>query len=200
MRNMSSDSLSQLLSSRVRSCIFRLLFGLVDQELHLRELARQSGLAEAGFRQEMRKLLRTELVIERRSGNRVYYRANRSHPLFSEIHGLVLKTVGLVEVLAGRLGGADIQVAFVFGSVAQSKETAQSDVDLMVIGAVGLRGLTNLLVGASEEIGREINPHVMTAGEYSKRVKSGDHFAVHVLAGPKLFVSGTQNDLESMGK
>ena len=93
------NTLSELLSSRVKAEIFRLLFGLQDQELHVRALARQSGLNDATVRQELKRLIRFGLVELRRDGNRVYYRANQQHPLYLEIHNLVLKTTGLVAVL-----------------------------------------------------------------------------------------------------
>lgn len=192
--------LAEILSSRVRAGIFQLLFGLNDVEFHVRELARRSGFHEATVRQELRKLKRLGLLSERRDGNRVYYRANRTHPIFPEVRRVVLKTSGLVEVLGESLKGADITVAFVFGSVAQAKETAQSDIDLMVVGTIGLRKLAALLSGISERVGREINPHVMKKAEYQRRLQAGDHFVTQVLDGPKLFVIGTQDDLEAMAR
>jgi len=195
-----TNTLATILSSRVRASIFQHLFGLGEVEIHARELARQSELHEASLRQELRKLLRLELVSERRSGNRVYYKANRDHPLYPDIHQLVVKTAGLVEILADALGKADIDIAFVFGSVAQSKEVAHSDVDLMIIGEIGLRKITALLADISDKIGREINPHVMTESEYRKRAQSDDHFVTHVLSGPKLFIIGNEHDFEAMGK
>ena len=198
--NTHMERLTQLLSSGVRAGIFRLLFGLGPGELHVRELARQSGFHEASVRQELRKLKQQDLVSERRDGNRVYYQANRHHPLYREIHQMVLKTSGLVEVLAQALRNQPLEVVFVFGSLADGSETAGSDVDLMVIGNLGLRKLTALLSGASEQVGREINPHVMSNSEYRKRIHAGDHFVTGVLSGPKLFVLGTQDDLEGLGK
>jgi predicted nucleotidyltransferase len=163
-------------------------------------MARRSGFSEASLRQEMRKLKRLGLVDDRRSGNRVYFRANRDHPLYPDIHQLVIKTIGLVDVLSAAIAKADITVAFVFGSIAQAKEVGHSDVDLMVIGGIGLRKLTSLLADVSEKIGREINPHVMTKDEYRDRVKVEDHFVKNVLTGPKLFIIGTEDDFEAMGK
>ena len=144
--------------------------------------------------------MRLELVSDRRSGNRVYFKANRDHPLHPVIHQLVIKTIGLVEVLAVALDKADITVAFVFGSVAQSKEVGHSDVDLMVIGGIGLRKLTSLLSGISNEIGREINPHILTVDEYRRRMKAEDHFVINVLSGHKIFIIGSEDDFEAMGK
>jgi DNA-binding transcriptional ArsR family regulator len=68
--------LAEILSSRVKAEIFRLLFGLSPKELHLRELERQSGLAVGTVRQELQRLVRLDLVAARRDGNRLYYRAN----------------------------------------------------------------------------------------------------------------------------
>ncbi len=194
------NTLSELLSSRVKAEIFRLLFGLQDQELHVRAMARQSGLNDATVRQELKRLIRFGLVELRRDGNRVYYRANQQHPLYLEIHNLVLKTTGLVAVLREALAHDDINVAFVFGSVARSEEKAQSDVDLMVIGSVGLRQLTKLLSGVSGQIGREINPHILTLEEFRRRKNARDHFLTTVLSEPRLFVKGNDHELETMGR
>ena len=194
------NTLSELLSSRVKAEIFRLLFGLQDQELHVRAMARQSGLNDATVRQELKRLIRFGLVELRRDGNRVYYRANQQHPLYLEIHNLVLKTTGLVAVLREALAHDDINVAFVFGSVARSEEKAQSDVDLMVIGSVGLRQLTKLLSGVSGQIGREINPHILTLEEFHRRKNARDHFLTTVLSEPRLFVKGNDHELETMGR
>ena len=194
------NTLSELLSSKTRAEVLSLLFGLNRLELHVREIARRSGCSEASVRQEMVKLTRLSLVIPRRDGNRLYYRADESHPLFPVIHELVLKTSGLVGILYEVMCDQPVDLAFVFGSVARGDETARSDVDLMVIGDTGLRELSNLLAGLTDTIGREINPHVMTKSEYRRRRQDQDHFTSRVLEGPKLFVIGNADELEAMGK
>jgi DNA-binding transcriptional ArsR family regulator len=85
--------LAEILSSGVRAEVFRLLFGLDSAELHLREIVRGSGFSVGTVQTEMKKLSRLDLVLQRRDGNRLYYRANSGHPLYAEIRGLVLKTV-----------------------------------------------------------------------------------------------------------
>ena len=193
-------TLSDILSSRVRAEIFRLLFGLNEQELHLREMERQAGLSLGTVRQDLQKLVKLDLVKTRRDGNRLYYRANTDHPLYPEIRKLVLKTSGLVEIFKKVLDYEGIRVAFIFGSLASNRERAASDVDLMVIGAVGLRSLSSWLAGASDQIGREINPHTMSVEEFRRRKQKEDHFLSHVLESPKLFIVGKEHDLESMGR
>src|SRR5512136_828627 len=95
--------LAEILSSGVRAEIFRLLFGLDRAELHLREIVRGSGFSVGTVQTEMKKLSRLDLVHHRRDGNRLNYRANSGHPLYPEIRGLVLKTIGLVNILRDAL-------------------------------------------------------------------------------------------------
>jgi len=194
------STLSLLLSSGVRAELYRLLFGLNAEELHVRELERQTGFAVSTVRQELKKLDLLGLVQTRVSGNRTYYHANSNHPLFPEIRSLVLKTNGLVDVLREALGKESVRMAFVFGSVAEGSETAESDIDLMVIGSISLRTLAGRLSGVPQTVGRELNPSVMTEAEFSKRSQAGDHFVSTVLLAPKLFVIGDADELAAMGK
>jgi len=187
------------LSSRVRAEIFRLLFGLDEKELHMREVGRQAGLSLGTIQQDLQKLVKLDLMTTRRDGNRLYYRANTEHPLYQDIRKLVLKTAGLMEIFKSVLDREGAEVAFVFGSLARSREKAASDVDLMVIGTIGLRALSSWLSGVSEQIGREINPHTMSVEEFRQRKQKGDHFLSNVLESPKLFIIGNDNDLAATG-
>jgi predicted nucleotidyltransferase len=193
------DTLSTLLSSRVRAEIFRLLFGLDAGELHLREIERRSGLSVGTVRQDVAKLVRLDLVEARRAGNRVYYRANRQHPFYPDINRLVLKSSGLADVLRARLGTKGIRCAFVFGSLASGTGAATSDVDLFVVGSVSLRELSRRLGGLTEELGRDINPFALRASEFRERVRTKEHFVSRVLESPKLFVVGGEDELAGMG-
>ena len=195
-----NNMLEKILSSRTRAEIFRLLFGTIQTELHGREIQRRSGLAIGTVRQELQKLEKLDLVTSRPDSNRLYYQANRKHPIYSDIHNLVLKTGGLVEVLRNVLPASKIQLAFVFGSVAQGKEDAESDVDLMVIGKIGFRELAQYLSGVSNAIGREINPYSMTEVDLTSRIKGGEHFVSRMMEAPKLFVIGSEDELADLGR
>ncbi len=191
--------LAEILSSKIRAEIFRLLFGTIAEELHMREIERRSGYAIGSIQTELKKLLRLDLVKKRKDGNRLYYRANKGHPLYPDIRSLVLKTIGLVDILKNALEhDSDISIAFLFGSIALHEETAGSDVDLMVIGKLGLRKLTGMLSGMSEQIGREINPYVLSVNEFVKRKTKREHFITQVLEAPKIFIIGSANDLKAM--
>jgi predicted nucleotidyltransferase len=192
------NALAELLSSRARAEVLRLLFGLSEAPLHLREIQRRAGLSLGTMQQELQKLKRLGLLISRADGNRLCYQATRGHPLYPEIHRLVLKTSGLVDVLRTTLTDPRIEWAFVFGSIARGEETAGSDVDLMVIGDLGLRGVTSLLSGVADQIGREINPHVLRRAELMKRKSAGEPFLTRVLAEPRIFLVGDPHEFEAL--
>lgn len=192
--------LDDLIQSRARAEIFRLLFGLRGGEIHLRALERGSGLSAPSIRQELLKLVKLDLVRVRKESNRHYYRANIEHPLYDNIKSLVLKTSGLVDILAKALDHKEVKVAFIFGSMAANCDTASSDVDLMIIGKVGLRKVVGWLSGVSEQIEREVNPHTMSVDEYQTRRANAEHFITSVINSPKLFVVGNADELEGLGK
>ena len=192
--------LAEILSSKARAEFFRILFGIDTKEYHLREIERRSGLAIGTIRQEAIKLVTLGLIHKHKDGNRTYYSANLAHPLFKEIHYLVLKTSGLYDVLQKYLLIDTIRIAFVFGSIASGEENPESDVDLFIIGDIGLRSLSKLLKEPSQNIGREINPHVMTVEEFIKRKMENEHFVKNVLESPKLVIKGSEDELKRLGE
>ncbi len=192
--------LVDIVSSRVKAQLLRLLFGLRQPELHLRELVRQSGLSLGTVQQELRRLTRIGLVTARKDGNRVYYRANTENPIYNDLRSVVLKTDGLASVLREALKAKEIELAFVFGSIARGEARPESDVDLMVITPLGLRQIARMLAHVGEELGREINPHVMAREEFARRKRSGDHFVSSLLDAPKLFATGSEHELAAMGQ
>jgi uncharacterized protein len=192
--------LAQLVCSRARAEILRVLFGLREEEVHLREIQRRTGFAVGTVRQDVEKLVKTGLVTRRKDGNRVYYAANGLHPLTGDLRQLVLKTVGLADLLAAALADERVRCAFVFGSIAAGTAGAESDLDLFVVGDVGLRKVTELLAGVGDRLGREINPHALTPADFSKRIKANEHFVASVMRAKKIFVKGSQHDLVAMGQ
>ena len=192
--------LAEILSSKVRAEIFRNLFGIApDTALYMREIERRTGFAIGTVQTELKKLQRLDVISRVKDGNRVYYRANTVHPLYPNIRELVLKTSGLADVIKHAIDNEKgIRVAFVFGSFARQEEKANSDVDLMVVGDIGLRKLTGLLMDVAGKVGREINPHIFSEKEFIKRKTGQNHFLNKILESPKIFIIGTENDLSEM--
>jgi predicted nucleotidyltransferase/DNA-binding transcriptional ArsR family regulator len=196
------DLLSQILSSRTKAGIFRFLFGTDCVELHARELARRTGMSLATIQQELKRLESLDLVSRRKDGNRVYFKANQNHPLFKELHQLTIKTSGIVPMLRNALQpqSGQIDYAFVFGSIARSQEQAHSDVDIMIIGHLGLRKAAGLIGSLTDPLEREINPHVQTLEEFQKRLEEGDPFIRNITIAEKLFIIGDENEFGPMAQ
>jgi DNA-binding transcriptional ArsR family regulator len=181
---------------KVRAEMLRLLFAEPSRELHLRELTRLSGLTIGTVQQEVARLKKADLLQARRDGNRLYYRANALHPIFPELRQIALKTTGLRDQLANALENPPgIDLAFVFGSAASGATGATSDVDLMVIGKIGLRTLAPLLRPVTTTIGREVNPHVLAATTFTTKARSGDAFLTNVIKAPKIWIIGDSDEL-----
>jgi predicted nucleotidyltransferase len=190
--------LSDILSSRVRADILQLLFNGRQQEFYVRAIERKSTVTFNAIRQELKKLSSLDLVNSRRDGNRLYYRANSNHPLYPVLSELVAKTVGYKALLKQALSVPEIQLAFIFGSLARYEERAESDIDLMVIGDISLRRLSSLLTGLEEKTGREINPHLFSKKEFRIRLAADDHLITKVLTDDKIFIIGTEHELAGL--
>src|SRR5262249_10875639 len=127
-----------------------------------------------------------------------HYQANASSPVFEELRSLVLKTVGLADVLRGALEpvSRSIRAAFVYGSVAKGQDTAASDVDLMMIAdSLTYADLFAALEEASARLGRKVAPTIYSTKELSRRRKQDSAFVTRVLAQPKLWLIGDERDL-----
>jgi len=192
--------LAEILSSRVRASIFEQLFVPDFPAFHMRELERRTSSAIGTIQSELKKLHRLELVERSQDGNRVNYRANRSHPLCPVICDLVSMSSGAEAVLRDALHASDqIRLAFIFGSAARGELKPESDIDLLVIGSIGLRELMRLLSGVSDRIGREINPHVMPEVEFAQRIKQQDHFVTQVLRSERIYLLGGDDEFRELG-
>jgi predicted nucleotidyltransferase len=184
---------------KARAELLRLIFTDSEKSLHLRDLARLSGLALGTIQREVANLRDADLILERRDGNRLYFKANTAHPIFHELQGIALKTTGLRSQLATALDGLDgIELAFVYGSYAEGKAAAESDIDLFVIGTVGLRQLSPRLREVADTMNREINPSVMSAASYTEKLKFGDAYIRNVTKGKKLWIVGSDDEFAAM--
>ncbi len=180
-----------LLGPTARRAVLSRTFIDPGQEYHVRQLVRLTGLAPRTVQQEIEKLVEAEFLVERRSGNRRYLRANERHPLYTAVREIVLKTAGLGDILRDSLGTDGIDFALVYGSIAAAEPKAGSDIDLLIVGSLGLREAVRRLQPAQDALGREINPNVWNRSEYDRRRRKKDPFLSRVLAGPTIPVIGT---------
>ena len=146
---------------------------------------------------ELRMLTDAGLLLREEVGNQVRHQANQSCPVFEELAGLFRKTAGLADILREALMplAPEIDLAYIFGSVAQGKEHAASDVDVLVIGAVPFFDVVQALASTRLKLGREVNPVAMQRDDFLQKYEKGERFVKRIIKEPKIFLIGTNDDL-----
>lgn len=94
--------------------------------------------------------------------------------------------------------GDHIACAFLYGSVARRQEHPLSDVDLMIIGTIGLSELSPSLRTLEKKFAREINVKCYSPKEFRNKVEAENHFVMSVLKGEKTFLQGDKDELEGL--
>ena len=197
-RRTPSPGLADALFAKVQQRVLGVLFGNPRRSFYANEVI---GLARSGtgaVQRELARLEASDLVTVTRVGKQKHYQANAKSPLFEELRALVLKTVGLADVLRAALAPMtrSIRAAFVYGSVAKGEDTAASDIDLMVVtDTLTYPDLFAALEDASIQLGRKIAPTIYSSKELARRVKRDNAFVTRVLAQPKLWLIGDEGDL-----
>ena len=188
------------LFGHTRSALLAMLYGHADQSFYVRQLVRAVGAGHGAVQRELKHLTEMGLILRRTQGNQVLYQANSQSPIFSEVKSLITKTVGIHDVIRSALVslGSEIQIAFVYGSVARQKERADSDVDLMVLGNASFSDVVSALGPAQTALGREIHPTLFPVSEFRSKLAAGNHFLRSVMKEKRLFVLGTDNELAKM--
>lgn len=187
---------------KTRQGILAATFVQPEKSWYVSELARRLGVPSSSLQRELRDLTEAGILKSHRQGHMVYYQANAESPLFSDLRGLLLKTAGLVDILAAALNALlpKIRLAFVYGSIASGQERSDSDIDLMLIGEISPVELALPLRHARELLGREINPTVYLPAEFAQKLKSKDHFLTQVLTKPRLLVLGSGDELDKAAR
>jgi predicted nucleotidyltransferase len=200
---LADDRVSRLLFGTVRREILALLLGRPDEKFYTREILRAAGGGSGAVQRELRQLTEAGLVERTTRGRQVYYSANRGAPIFNELQSILQKTAGIGDMLRGALVpvlGEKIDLAFVYGSVAAGKDSARSDIDLMVVGDAELAEVVPLIRSAEARLGREVNPSVYRRRDFREKMKSGAPFLKRVLSGAKLFVIGDERELGRLAR
>lgn len=189
--------LGSLLFGEYRQRTLGLLLLHPEASYHVRELARLTGTSPGTLHKELTKLTTGGILQRKQIGNQVHYSANLSCPIFDELASILRKTSGLADVLAKALISLEnkIEFAFVFGSIARGDQQTNSDVDVMLIGSLSFSDAVQALHATQTVLQREINPVVYSQEEFNRRVKNSDSFVKEVLAKPKLFIIGKENEL-----
>jgi AraC-like DNA-binding protein len=159
-----------LITSKTRIRILMRLFLNPDGHVYLRELAGEFNASPSQIKDELTQLIGSGLLTNKKQGRQVNYQANVKHPLFPELHSMVKKSLGMdriLESIAERLG--NLEKAIVIDDYAMGKDTGI--VDLVLIGNINQKNLTDLVRKTESYIHRKIRTLVLTREEYQQHKK-----------------------------
>lgn len=194
--------LKNLFSSEVRVKLLNWFLMNPDKEFYLRELSNSLKISPRSVSMELNNLLKIDLIKKRISGNHHYYLVNIQHLIYTELQNIFIKTVGVRNILADSLEPIkkDILFSFIYGSIAKGNATSTSDIDLLIIGDVGSKKISNILLDAGSTLDREINFSIFKKDEFIQRLNSKNHFITSIINESKIFVLGNPDEFERLGK
>jgi predicted nucleotidyltransferase len=173
--------------------VYQWLFGQPECSYHLSELRRLTGLGSASLQRELNRLVEAKLVNSERIGSLRRFQANAQSPVFDELVALTRKTLGMTPLLRDAMLPLmpNLLAAWIYGSVAKQTDTAQSDIDVMLVGRDLMLGdVLERLVPVEAQLGRKINPNIYTPQEFEQRQNEPDSFVNRVLSQPVIALIG----------
>lgn len=193
--------IDKLFSSKARVEILKLFLFNTQDSFYQRQISTITRQPIRGVQREVAKLESIGLIEKSIQGNRIYYKANKTCPIFEQLKIILFKSVGIAEALEKDLKKRnDIKIAFIYGSYATGQESLLSDIDLMVIGNITSKELSTVLSKPKKELSREINYAVFSQQELREKIRNKDHFLNGVLKDKKIFIVGDENELKSIIK
>jgi predicted nucleotidyltransferase len=190
-----ASALADALFPKVRQRVLAVLFGAPDRSFYANEVIALAQSGTGAVQRELAGLSEAGLLTVSKQGNQKHYQANASAPVFAELRGLVLKTMGLADALRTALAplAGQIDAAFIYGSVARQQDTAHSDVDVLIISnTLGYGEVFGTLETATVSLGRKVNPTLYTPADWSKRLSSDNAFVARVWQQPKIWLIGSE--------
>ncbi len=194
----SSRSLSDSLFPGTKQRVLGILYGQPDRSFYANEVISLADSGSGAVQRELATLSNSGLVTVRAVGNQKHYQANAESPIFNELRSIIQKTVGLADPLRATLEpfSARVTAAFVYGSVAKKTDTASSDIDLMVVSdEISYGELFTALEEVSAVLGRPVNPTILSAEEFHRRIAEKDSFLNRIMDQPKIWILGEDGDL-----
>ena len=192
--------LNELFSSKTRVEILKLFLFNSNNSFYQRQISNLTAQSIRGVQREVDKLNRIGIIEKSIQGNRIYYKVNKKCPIAQDLKNIFFKSVGIAEALKENLKEKEIKIAFIYGSYAKGEESLLSDIDLMVLGDISSKELSNILSKPKKELMREINYVVFSSDEFINKAMQKDHFINSVLKDKKIYIMGSENELKGLIK
>lgn len=187
--------LSYIISSSARIKLLKIFMMNPTNRYYIRQISKTTNVPIQAVQRETLKLYEAGILSREKDGNRVYFIVNKDFFLFNELKNIIIKTVGVGDKLRESITDqTNITFSFIYGSYAKNEENTKSDIDIAVIGNIHSKDLIETISIIQNEIGREINPYVITINEFKERLRRKEHFIVSLLKTPKIFIKGSEDE------
>jgi predicted nucleotidyltransferase len=196
-------TIGEALFTKTQQRVLSLLYGKPDKSFYTNEIVRWADMGRGTVRRELERLSSAGLLVVRREGNQLHFQANVDSPIYSELLNIVRKSFGMVDVIRTALQPLDsqIELAFIYGSMAKAGDTMSSDVDLMLVGDNLVYGdIVDLLIPVEESLQRKISPTIYTPAEFRAKIKTDNSFLKRVMEQPTFMIKGVIDDFRKPGK
>lgn len=166
--------LDSLITSKTRIKLLLKFFLNSSMKAYLRGLADEFGESTNAIRLELNHLEEAGLLKAETEGNKKVYQANPRHPLFNDIHNLVLKHSGITQIIEEVVQRAgNIEKVWIKGGFAQGKDSTV--IELVVMGNnIDIVYFTSLVRKVKELIGREVYYNIVSSSEEASCVNGNE--------------------------
>lgn len=199
---MAATSIGDALFTKTQQKVLGLLFAKPDKSYYTNEIMRWASMGRGTVSRELDRLVSAGLLTVSREGNQNYYQANINSPVHNELVGIVRKTFGVADEIRAKLKSLDenIELAFIYGSIAKGEETKASDIDLMLVGKeLSYAEVMEVLMPLEESLQRTINPTIYEKKDFVAKLNDGSSFITRVMAQPKIIIKGNENAIREIG-
>jgi predicted nucleotidyltransferase len=188
--------LERIFSSRVRVKILKAFFMSPGISHNAWELSTQIDEFYSAVWRELINLEQAGILSSTTTSQSKNYLINNACPIKDELSSIILKTVGLGDVIRSKLDKlGPINCILIFGSYASGEADLNSDIDLLIIGKIDLVNLSGLIAELESEIKRQINFITFEPGEWLERKDRKDPLVTNILKSPKVFLMGDAHAL-----
>ncbi|HUQ16295.1 MAG TPA: GntR family transcriptional regulator [Candidatus Saccharimonadales bacterium] len=181
--------------SQTAGRLLALLTTIPGEELHTRELVRRIGGSVHPVQRALERLESEGIVRSRRVANLRLWSIDPKHPLLHPLRELYARTHGVVRSLQTALGPLGVSLAFIFGSFAQGRDDAESDVDVLTVGG-DWAAVDDAARASLERSGRRANIVPWTDADLARRIRERSPFLSTLREQPKMWVIGDDDSFE----
>jgi len=177
---------------KTKRSLLALMFLHPDERYYIRQIEKLTGVSQGALQRELKSMVEMGILRAEKSGHQTFYSVNKLNPIYKELHSIVFKTFGVVDVLKNALK--------LYGSVAKGEDTARSDIDIIVVGTETFGNISVALSKHEESLGREINMTVYTPREFKSKFAEKNHFIRSVIKSQKIMLIGEEDDVRELVK